>query len=302
MPEARAGEVVVRVEAAAVTAGDARIRAGRFPKGFGVLARAAIGVSGPRARVLGAAFSGKVEHIAADVTQFSPGDEVVGMTGARLGAHAEYVRARAATLVRKPAEVPHTDAAGILFGGTTALHFLSDRAHVTAGNTVLVNGASGAVGSAAVQLAKHFGATVTAVTSERNADLAVRLGADRVIDYAKTPVAMLEDRFDIVFDAVGNVSRDDGLRLLVPGGSLILAVASLIDTIRARGQVFAGPAPERREHFALLLNLVAGGQLDPLTEVLSGLESVQEAHRLIDTGRKIGNLVVLPHAGHDAAP
>lgn len=295
-PEPRRGEVLVRVEAAAVTSGDARLRAGRFPKGFGLLARLGVGLRGPRRTVLGVSLSGTVERVGPGVDGLTVGDEVAGMTGTMLGAHAEFVAVPATSLVPKPAEVTHAQAAGLLFGGTTALYFLRDRAGIRPGRTVLVNGASGAVGSSAVQLAKHFGAEVTAVTSAPNADLVTRLGADHVVDHTRTPVTALPGPYDIVFDAVGNISRADGLRLLAPGGSLILAVASLLDTVRARGRVVAGPAPERADDFAYLLQLAASGRLDPLTEVVGGLEAVPEAYHRIDTGHKVGNLVVLPGA------
>lgn len=294
-PEPGAGEVLVRVAAAAVTAADSRLRAGRFPPGFGAPARLAMGIRGPRARILGNSLSGTVERVGPGVTAFAPGDEVAGMTGFRMRAHAEYAVAPVASLARKPAEVGHADAAGILFGGTTALHFLRDRARVAPGETVLVNGASGSVGSAAVQLARHLGATVTAVASARNRDLVLRLGAGRAVDYAATPVAGLAERFDVVLDAVGNLSRADGLRLLADDGRLALVVASLADTVRAGGRVLAGPAPERAEDIAFLLGLVAAGDLRAVTEVAGGLETLPEAHRLVDSGRKVGNLVVLPH-------
>ncbi|HRA74885.1 MAG TPA: NAD(P)-dependent alcohol dehydrogenase [Propionicimonas sp.] len=295
-PEPRAGEVLVRVAAVAVTSGDARMRAGRFPRGFGLLARLAIGLRGPRRRILGIAIAGTVESVGSGVVDFSPGDPVAGMTGSRLGGYAELVAVSAATLVPIPAGVTPPDAAGVLFGGTTALYFLRDRARIKAGDSVLVNGASGAVGASAVQLAKHFGAEVTAVTSERNAALVRRLGADHVVDYAQTPVQALPSRYDIVFDAVGNLSRTDGRALLNPDGSLILAVASLADTVLAREPVIAGPAPERADDVAFLLQLAADGELDPLTEVVGGLAAVVEAHRRVDSGRKVGNLVVLPGA------
>lgn len=295
-PVARAGEVLVRVAAVAVTSGDARLRAGRFPAGFGLLARLGVGFRGPRKPILGSAFSGTVEGLAPGVTDFAPGDEVAGMTGARLGGHAELVAVPAASLVRKPAGVRHQDAAGVLFGGTTALYFLRSKAMISAGDHVLVNGASGAVGSSAVQLAKHFGATVTAVTSARNAGFVTALGADDVVDYTVTPVTTLSGRYDIVFDTVGNLSRADGLRLLTAEGSLILAVASLGELLLARGRVIAGPAPERPDDFAFLLGLVATGQLDPATEVIGGLEALPQGYRRVDTGRKVGNLVVLPGA------
>lgn len=294
VPVPRSGEVLVQVEAAAVTSGDARLRSGVFPRGFGLLGRLAVGVRGPRATIPGAVFSGRVAALGAGVTRFGIGDEVAGMAGVRLGAHAQFVAVRERVLVPKPDAVSHPDAAGTLFGGTTALHFLRDRAKVRAGQTVLVNGASGAVGSSAVQLAAREGATVTAVTRTDNHPLVRRLGAAHAVDYRETPVTGLGERFDVVFDAVGNVTRAAGLRLLAPGGALILAVATLAETVTARGQVMAGPAPERGEDFAFLLDLVARGELDPLTEAVGGLDALPEAHRCIESGRKIGNIVVLP--------
>lgn len=295
IPEPRAGEVLVRVAATAVTAADSRLRAVRFPSGFSAFARPAMGFRGPRARILGNSLSGTIERVGPGVTAYAPGDEVAGMTGSRMQAHAEFAVAPVRSLARKPAEVAHSDAAGILFGGTTALHFLRDRARVAQGETVLVNGASGSVGSAAVQLARHLGAPVTAVAGPRNHELVLRLGAARAIDYTETPVASLAERFDVVLDAVGNVARADGLRLLTDRGRLALVVAGLVDTVRAGGRVLAGPAPERAEDIAFLLGLVASGDLDPVTEIAGGLGALPEAHRLVDSGRKVGNLVVLPH-------
>lgn len=297
IPAPRPGEVLVRVQAAAVTSGDARIRAARFPPGFGLLARLGIGLRRPRAKVPGMVFAGQVEQLGAGVTGFVVGERVAGMTGARLGAHAQYVAVPVAALAATPDEVADVDAAGVLFGGSTALYFLRDRARLRAGQSVLVNGASGAVGSSAVQLAVQLGARVTAVSSAGNHPLVRKLGAERVVDYRSVPVAELEERFDLVFDAVGNLRRAAGLRLLTPDGALVLAVASLAETVTARGRVFAGSAPERSEDFAFLLDLVARGALDPLVETLGGLEALPEAHRRIDTGRKTGNLVILPHRG-----
>jgi NADPH:quinone reductase-like Zn-dependent oxidoreductase len=296
-PVPAAGELLVRVHAAAVTSGDARIRGARFPKGFGPLARLAFGVRRPRRRVLGGAFSGVVEATGAKVTDRAPGDEVCGMTGARLGAHAEYLTVPARRVVTKPAEVTHEQAAGVLFGGTTALGYLRDRAHLTRGRSVLVNGASGAVGTSAVQLARHYGATVTAVCSAANAPLVRRLGAERVVDHTRTEVHGLDERFDVVLDTVGNLSPASR-RLLTPDGVLLLAVAGLGETLRAslrpRGPVRAGPAPERAEDFALLLDLVAKGELEVVLENVLPLTEIVAAHRRVDSGHKVGNLVVRP--------
>lgn len=296
IPEPGRGEVLVRIEAAAVTSGDARLRSGRFPTGFGLPARLAFGIRGPRAKVPGMSFSGRVERLGAEVTRFAPGDEVAGMTGSRLGAHAEYVAVPATALTLKPAAVTHPDAAGVLFGGTTALYFLRDRARLRAGQTVLVNGASGSVGSSAVQLAAHDGAIVTAVSSARSHVLLRQLGASHVIDYRATPVTSMDERFDVVIDTVGNLNRASGRRLLTPTGALILVAADLLETITARGRIMAGSAPERVTDFAFLLGLVAAGTLDPLVEIIGGLGSLPDAHRRVDSHRKVGNIVILPHA------
>ncbi len=293
-PSPRKGEVLVRVVAAAVTSGDARIRGARFPPGFALPVRLAFGLRGPRRRILGMVFSGIVEDVGPGVTNLAPGHAVCGMTGTSMGAHAEFVSVATRRVAAVPDGVSHADAAGLLFGGSTALYFLRDKASVGPGMTVLVNGASGAVGSNAVQLARHFGATVTAVTSAGNADLVRRLGAERVIDYAVSDVRTLADRFDIVFDAVGNLSIASGRRLLRDGGVLVLAVASLWDMLRARRGVVAGSGPERAADFEWLLQLVAANQLTVVVDRTFSLDHIGDAYRLVDSGHKRGNVIVRP--------
>lgn len=288
IPVPRRGEVLVRVRAAAVTSGDARIRGARFPRGFGVPGRLAFGLTGPRRPVLGMAFSGVVETAAHG---FAAGDEVAGMTGIRLGAHAEYVAVGAGRIVAKPAEVSHEDAAGLLFGASTARYFLRDRAELACGMSVLVNGASGAIGTSAVQLAAHHGATVTGVTGAANAALVTGLGADRVIDHRTTEVT---GRFDVVLDTVGNLTPATGRRLLTDRGVLLLAVATLGQTITSRGRVRSGTTPERAADFALLLQMVAKGELTVVLDEVLDLDGIVVAHQRVDSGRKVGNLVVRP--------
>ncbi|MGB8020574.1 MAG: NAD(P)-dependent alcohol dehydrogenase [Candidatus Nanopelagicales bacterium] len=290
----RADEVLVRVAAAAVSSGDARIRAARFPRGFAPFARPAFGLRGPRRKILGGTFSGTVQAVGAGVTAFSPGDEVCGMSGVRMGAHAEYLAVAGHRVVGKPTRVTHEDAAGLLFGGTAALWFLRDRAAVRPGQSALVNGASGAIGTNAVQLATYFGATVTGVTSARNAPLVTALGADRVIDYTSTDLAEVTDRFDVVLDTVGTLSRSSGRRLLTDGGVLLLAVADLWDTVRARGDVVAGSAPERPADFDFLLGLLAEGALRVVIDDVLDLGQIAAAYRRVDSGRKVGNILVRP--------
>lgn len=300
VPTAGDDEVLVRVRAASVTAADARIRGARFPRGFGLLARLGLGLTGPRRRILGSTFAGSVEQVGADVEGLRPGDAVCGMTGSRLGTHAELVVVRADAVVPIPAEVGPDDAAGVLFGGTTALYFLRDRAAVGPGASVLVNGASGAVGSNAVQLAKHLGATVTAVTSGTNAALVTSLGADHVIDHTTTDLLATSERFDVVLDCVGNLTIASGRRLLAPDGVLVLVVAGLWETIRARGDVVTGTAPERVEDMCLLVGLVATGALRVVHGGSFDLDRIVDAHRLVDGGRKRGDVLVHPGGGAPA--
>lgn len=302
-PVAGRGEVLVRVMASTVNSGDARIRGARFPRGFALPGRLALGLRGPRASVLGVVFAGVVEATGAGADGVAVGDRVCGMTGARMGAHAELVAVSALRIVRIADEVSFDDAAGVLFGGTTALYFLRDRAAVRSGERVLVVGASGAVGTNAVQLAKHLGATVTAVTSAGNAELARELGADRVIDYRVDPIAALADRgerFDVVFDTVGALSPATGRPLLAEGGRLLLAAATLGEIVTARGPVKTGTAPQRTEDFTTLLELVGSGALRVVRDGALALDRLAEAHARVDAGRKVGNLVLHPQEAADA--
>lgn len=291
-PVAGKGQVLVRVRATTMNSGDARIRGASFPPGFAVPARLALGLRGPRRPVLGVVYSGVVEAVGVGVAGVSVSDEVCGMTGARMGAHAELAAVRADRLTPKPAGVDHADAAAILFGGSTARQFLGDLA--APGRRVLVNGASGAVGSAAVQLAHLAGAHVTAVCSARNADLVRSLGAAEVVDRATTSVLDLPATHDVVLDAVGNVDRRSGRRLLAPDGVLLLAVAGLADTVLSRGAVRTGPIKEDPADFAWLLQRLASGELRAVVDRTLPLSEVVEAHRIVDSGRKVGNLVLTP--------
>lgn len=293
-PVAGRGRALVRVHATTLNSGDARVRGCRFPPGFAVPGRLALGLRGPRKDVLGVVYSGVVEAVGPAVTGFAVGDEVCGMTGAAMGAHAELLAARVDRMILKPAAVDHVQAAAILFGGTTARHFLRDV--VAPGRRVLVNGASGAVGTAAVQIAHLAGAHVTGVCSARNADLVRSLGADEVVDHARTSVLDLPATYDVVLDAVGNLDRRSGPRLLTPAadGVVVLAVPGLADTVLARGRVRAGVSSEDPAHFAWLLERIAAGELRAVVERTLPLSQVVEAHRLVDSGRKVGNLVLTP--------
>jgi NADPH:quinone reductase-like Zn-dependent oxidoreductase len=299
-PALKADDVLVRVHAAAVTAADSRIRAARFPRGFAPFARLAFGVRRPRRHILGSCVSGVVEAVGRDVTAFGVGDEVCGMAGTRMGGHAELVSVSAGRLVAKPEAVSHAAAAGVLFGGTTAWDYLHTKSTVRQGDRVLVIGASGAVGSNALQLAAIAGADVTAVTSGRNADLVRSLGASEVIDYTATDITGTPERYDLVVDTVGTLTGASGRRLLAPNGVLLLVAADLPQNIRARGNVRAGVAAERPADMAALLDLVADGSLRVVLDEVLDLDEIAEAHRRADSGHKVGNVVVRPRPGPDS--
>lgn len=292
-------EVRVRVVATTVTSGDWRVRSGRFPEGFGWIAKLAVGVRGPRQPILGTELSGVVESVGARVTRFSVGDAVIGFTGAAMGAHAELrVFPEDGLLVRKPESLSFGDAAAILFGGTTALDVFR-RAKLKAGERVLINGAAGGVGTAAVQLAKHLGAHVTAVCSAANVALVESLGADRVIDYRTHDFTNDPERYDLVVDIAGTAPYARSKKVLTPTGRLGLVLATLLDNLGAlwvglttRHRVIAGPVSVRREDLEQLAALATSGAYRAVVEQRFPFERIADAHRVVDTGHKRGAVVV----------
>lgn len=292
-------DVLVRVVATTVTSGDWRVRSGQFPEGFGWIAKLAVGWSGPRQPILGTELSGVVESVGAKVTRFAVGDAVIGFPGAAMGAHAELrVFPEDGLLVPKPANLTFGDAAAILFGGTTALDVFR-RAKLKAGERVLINGAAGGVGSAAVQLAKQLGAHVTAVCSTGNVAFVEALGADRVIDYRTHDFTTDPERYDLVVDIAGTAPYARSKTVLTPTGRLALVLATLWDNLGAlwiglttKHRVIAGPVDVRREDLERLAELAVEGSYRPVVEQRFAFEKIADAHRVVDTGHKRGAVVV----------
>ncbi len=295
-PEPKAKEVLVRVKATTVSAGDARLRAANVPRGFGILIRLGFGITGPRSPVLGTELAGEVAAVGSSVTRFKPGDKVFA---GKMGAHAEFVAVREDSVAPMPRNLSFGEAAALPFGGLTGLYFLRDRARMRPGERVLINGASGAVGTAAVQLAKHFGGVVTGVCSAVNADLVTSLGAERVIDYTSGDFTRSGEKWDIILDAVGNAPFARCRPVMAPGGRLLLVVAGLGELVgsllmpsRAGRRVLAGVASARATDLELLRQLAESGVYKPVIDRTYPLERIAEAHALVDTGRKKGNVVV----------
>lgn len=299
-PTPGAGEVRVRVLATAVTAADWRIRSGLLPRGFGVLRGLALGFGGPRKAVLGTDAAGLVDAVGPGVTRLGVGDPVLAFPGIAMGGHAEFLVIREDGCVApKPANLTFEEAAALPFGGMTALDFLR-RGEVKAGERVLVNGASGNVGSAAVQLAKHLGAHVTGVCSATNASLVRSLGADEVIDYATRDFADGGARFDVVMDCVGNAPYSRVKGVLAPRGRLLAVLADLPAMLgavfagRTRShRVIAGPASEKAGDLMAVAELAEQGTLRPVIDRRFVFEEIVDAYRLVDSGRKKGSVVLL---------
>lgn len=298
-PTPRDGEVLVRVRAVAVTAADAALRAG-----VPFAARLAAGLRRPRLRILGSEVAGEISAVGPGVTGWQVGDRVAGAAGAAMGSYAEHVRLAALGLARVPPALGMADAVAVTEGGLTALPFLRDHAKVRPGDRVLVNGASGSVGTAAVQLAKHLGAHVTGVCSAANVELVRSLGADEVIDYTAADFALAREAYDVVLDAVGTRSYRECRAALRPGGIYLTTVptaAILHQALRTRwfgsrraGIAFTGlrkPA-DKAGDLTTILGLAETGNLRPVIDHACSLERLAQAHRHVDSRRKRGAVVV----------
>jgi NADPH:quinone reductase-like Zn-dependent oxidoreductase len=274
-PTPDSNELLVRVHAATVTQGDAGLRS--LSAVMWIPMRLFIGVK--NTKIPGTEFAGEIESVGGGVTAFQVGDQIFGTTtGLGAGAYAEYLCVPEDGVVApKPGNVTYEEAAALPVGGYTALYFLR-KGNIRSGQRVLIYGASGSVGTYAVQLAKHLGATVTGVCSTRNLDMVRSLGADEVIDYTKQDFSEMGNQYDIVFDAVGKASVASCKGSLAPGGAYV--------------SVTKGLAKESAADLAYLAELVEAGELRPVIDRRYPLEQIAEAHAYVETGRKRGNVII----------
>lgn len=298
-PEPRGNEVLVRILATTVTSGDWRVRTLHVPTGLGLVARLAIGFTRPRQPIMGSEMAGTIESVGKDVTRFRVGEEVFGFPGGAMGCHAQYrTMPQDGRIARKPANLSFEEAASLPFGASTSLHYLR-KARIKAGDAVLVIGASGGVGSAMVQLAKHFGAHVTGVTSTPNLALVASLGADRVIDYTREDFTARGETYDIVVDTVGKtpfarcrpVLKEKG-RLLAVAAGMPEMLASVWAPLTGSQRVIAGPAEERAGDIPDIAALAEAGALKPVIDRRYRFAQMPKAHAYVETGRKRGSVVV----------
>lgn len=293
-PMPKDNEVLVRVRATAVNSGDVRLR-----KADPFAVRFIFGLMKPKVNILGAVFSGEVESVGKGVKQFKPGDTVFGHTDMRFGSYAEYLCVpEEGSIVPKPAGLSHTEAAAIPFGGLAALHFIK-KAEVKPGQKVLVVGASGAVGSAAVQLAKSQGAHVTGVCSAANMDLVRSIGADHVIDYTVEDFTRNGETYDLIFDTVRAISVSRSRRSLNKNGIMILSAAGVSEMLQglwislmSSVRVLTGVIRHTTADIDYLRNLIETGKYKPVVDKTYALDQIAEAHAYVERGHKRGNVAI----------
>jgi len=298
-PLPKANEILIKIETTSVSVGDIRIRGFKVPLGFWLPARLSLGILRPRHAVLGSVLAGTIEEVGSNVAQFRKGDEVVALTGHSFGAYSEYICMKEEeAIARRPASLSYSEIVAIPWGGYTSMYFL-DQAGIKPGQKVMVYGASGSLGTAAIQLAKNYGAEVTAVCSTTNIDLVKSLGADHVIDYTCEEVFKSGDKYDVIYETVGKTSvlkatgalKKNGILLhaiLIPTSALYLKPIFALKKRKIVGGTFVPNAKGLNR----LIAYAAKGILKPVIDRIYQLEEIVEAHRYVDLGHKKGSVVI----------
>ena len=296
-PQPKAGEVLIRNAVANLFAGDAELRRFQMNALFWLPVRLAVGISGPRIKILGQEFAGTVEEVGEGVQDFVPGDRVFAPTGFG-GAYAEFLCQKTRLLTRIPEGVSFGDAACVSVGGINALHFLRT-GKVKSGDKVLLNGAGGSIGTLAIQLAKIMGAEVTVVDHARKMDTMMWLGADHVLDYRLDDFTARASAYDVVIDIVGRASYPGCLHALKSGGYLVLGNAPATQMIRrlwspltTDKKVRVALASYRKEDLDYLAQLLGAGAIKTVVERSYTMDQIVEAHHYLDSGRKTGNVLL----------
>ena len=290
-PAVKDGEVLVRVHAASVNPID-----WHFLRGTPFVVRILAGLVKPKRKILGADVAGRIEAVGGNVKQFQPGDEMFGSGGFNFGAFAEYVCVPEDGVVLKPANLAYEEAAAVPVAALTALQGLRDKGQVQPGHQVLINGASGGVGTFAVQIAKSFGAEVTGVCSTRNVDMVRSIGADRVIDYSEEDFTQPGGRYDVILDAVGNRSLSDCKRALDANG-IYVAVAgsplrSLWMSMTGGKKMMSLSTQPSQEDVGFMKELLETKKVTPVIDRRYPLSEVAEALRYLEEGHAQGKVVI----------
>ena len=300
-PIPKDNEVLIKIHAVAVTSGDCKIRSFKtIPAVFWLPGRIVFGLTKPKNTILGTQVAGTVESAGKNVSRFRSGDPIFGYTGLGGGGYAEYLcLPEDGVLAAKPGNITYEEAAAVPFGALAALFFLRDKGNIQRGGKVLIYGASGALGVAAVQLAKYFGAEVTGVCSTPKLELVKSLGADWVIDYTQADFTQSGQTYDIIFDTVGKSSFSGCQHLLKQNGRYLLAVFGLPQLLQmlwtsaiGSKKVICAVSDDRAEDLIFLKELVEAGKIKPVIDRRYRLEQTAEAHRYVDEGHKMGSVVI----------
>lgn len=298
-PVPKDNDVLIKIYATSVTVADCRVRAFNVPASYWLPARVALGLLRPKQQILGGELSGIIEGVGKNVQRFKAGDKVFAFSGHKMGAYVEYKCMDEQDCIGlKPENLSFEQAAALSFGGTTALHFLK-KGNITRGEKILIYGASGSVGTYAVQLAKYFGVEVTGVCGTGNVELVKSIGADRVIDYTKVDVADLDEKFDVVFDAVGKTDIAKIIRIIKPQGRYIHTVTTPFTELKIRLKLLGshiklvgGTFQATTEQFNFIKKLADEGFLKPVIDRQYSFEEIALAHEYVDKGHKKGNVVI----------
>jgi NADPH:quinone reductase-like Zn-dependent oxidoreductase len=304
-PIPKDNEVLINIHATTVTAGDCEMRSLNMPLVLGLPMRMWIGFLKPRGTTIpGTELAGEIEVIGKDVKGFKVGDKVFGGTGMRLGTNAEYIclpvepGEMGEGVAIMPSNMTYEEAATVPFGGRDALHFLR-LGHIESGQKILINGAGGSIGTFAVQLAKHYGAEVTAVDSTAKLDMLRSLGADHVIDYTQEDFTQNGEVYDVIFDVVGTVSFSRSAGSIKENGTYLLAnpmrgqmIRGPLTRITSDRKVLTQAASGTMADLVFLRELIEAGKLKTVIDRTYPLEQIVEAHRYVETGAKLGNVVI----------
>ena len=307
IPTPKDNEVLIRIYATTATTGDVNTRGFTFvPPGFGPVPRLVLGLRRPKKPILGSDLAGEIEAVGKDVRLFNEGDQVFGSAGTRYGTYAQYrCLPENAALAIKPANMTYEEAAAVPNGALTALPFLRDTGKIKSGQKVLVNGASGTVGTSGVQFAKYYGAEVTGVCSGTNLELVKSIGADHVIDYTNEDFTQSGETYDIIFDAVGKRSFSECKDSLNLGGTYLTTVPSLaifpqiLWTSLVGGKkakiAFTGlrRARVKAKDLSFIKEIIEEGKIKAVIDRRYPLEEMAEAHKYVETGRKRGDVVIV---------
>ena len=296
-PTPKDNEVLVKVFATTVTTYDCWARSSTAPPGFWLPSRIASGFRKPKQPIFGTELAGEIEAVGVDTTRLNVGDQVFGFS-ASLGAHAEYMCLPEEGVAVKPANMTYEEAAAVVQGGLTALYFLR-KGSIQSGQKILIFGASGGIGTYAVQLAKYFEAEVTGVCSTPKSEMVKSLGADKVIDYTKEDFTKNAQTYDIIFDTVGKTSVSRSIRSLKENGLYIFATFGLPMLVqvlwllrKSSKKTIFGVLEERPEDLIFLKELIEAGKIRSVIDRRYPLEQVAEAHRYVETGHKKGNVII----------